>query len=84
MTDLPINASMPDENDIFFASHVVLKPCPFCGFYTGTPLTWQNETTKIWRAVVECGKCEASTASNSYDKNEARADAMTKWERRAK
>ena len=81
--DLPIDASEPDENDLFYASHKVLKSCPFCGSHSVLPMVWKNDQTGIYRAVVEC-TCSASTSYNSYDKEEARAHAITKWEKRAK
>lgn len=74
----------PNAADLYIASHQVGAPCPFCGGAGSFVRPRQNKETGIYIYDVYCTdtNCGASIFANSYDRNDARKIALSKWNTR--
>lgn len=75
----------PDAEDMKLASTHTLKPCPFCGSRGAMAHGKTNKQTGIYSYMVECNQrsCMASTFANGMSRDEARREAIRRWESRA-
>ena len=69
----------PDARDIQTIMKNNLKPCPFCGGM-GVPINSYRDDTKVFRSLITCGKCGASVGGNFRSQDEARDEAVKRWE----
>lgn len=75
----------PDEKDLYIASHICLKPCPFCGSHPCAMGSFK-ESTGIYQYKVQCTNyhCWGGVFQNSKNRDEARDLAIEQWQRREK
>jgi hypothetical protein len=73
----------PDETDLYYASKIAIKACPFCGRCPLTVCTL-NEATEIYGCEVLCDAlhCGASVFANARSRDKARKLAIERWEKR--
>lgn len=84
---MPLERLDPDDTERYFAMHYVLKPCPFCGdrgpllhtFVNKEPMTNKGP---VYQAKIACNECYASVFVNSLTIEEARTDAVKRWQSR--
>jgi hypothetical protein len=77
----------PDEQDLFIASHIVGKPCPFCGSEGPIAFPRFNRVTGIYGYTVNCSndiKCGASIHASAMSRNQARDLAFKRWNTRVR
>jgi hypothetical protein len=72
----------PDDEDLRFATYVLLKPCPFCQAHAGPPVNRFHLHTGVFQTAISCGsisRCGASMTVNGRTRNEARQTAVAYW-----
>lgn len=70
----------PDVKDLYLASHIVLKSCPFCG-ENPVVLGEQNPVTKLFGYRVQCGNyhCFGNVFTCNETREGARERAIEQW-----
>lgn len=70
----------PDEVDLYYAGHIALLPCPFCG---RNPLVHGEINKRNGNVIyrVSC-HCFASVIGVASDRNRARELAIENWSKR--
>lgn len=75
----------PDEEDLKYATYILLKPCPACGFHAGPPISKMRQDNGLVQTEVGCSadtRCGFRITYNGYTKSEARTKAIERWDDR--
>lgn len=73
----------PDSFDINLILQGRLRGCPFCGDHLAAIINKVNDETTIYRSVIACSRCGGQVGYNAVDLDEARGEAIERWNKRA-
>ncbi len=81
-TPRPVSLA-PDARDLYIASHICLKPCPFCGSHP-VAMGQQNPRSQLFGYRIQCTnyECHGNVFTCEETREKARERAIQQWDRR--